>query len=126
MCALVTGVQTCALPIYTAILRDGGDEAALYTLAVDLLIALHRRFQPEGGQVVPPYDDDRLLGEAALLVEWYLPALRGAPTPPALRQDYLDLWRAVLPLARAVPEPLVRDRDSVVEGKGVSVSVDLG
>src|SRR3546814_9942059 len=39
---------------YTAILRDGGDEAALYPLAVDLLIALHRRFQPEGGQVVPP------------------------------------------------------------------------
>ena len=92
---------------YTAILRDGGDEAALYTLAVDLLVALHRRFQPERGQAVPSYDDDRLLGEAALLVDWYLPARRGAPIPPALRQEYLDLWRAVLPVARAVPATLV-------------------
>ncbi len=91
---------------YTRLLGKGEDETALYTLAVDVLIALHRRFRP-GGADLPPYDDERFLNEAALLVDWYLPAVTGAPTPPELREGYLELWRDLLPLARAVPECLV-------------------
>ena len=92
---------------YTRLLADGGDEAALYRLAVDVLIALHRRFEPESGLGLPPYDETRLLNEAALLVDWYLPAVSGRPTPAALREDYLAIWRALLPLANAVPATLV-------------------
>lgn len=91
---------------YTRVLADGGDEEALYTLAVDVLIELHRRFDPNAADI-PDYDDARLLDEAALLADWYLPAVTGAPLPAASRTEYLDLWRAALSVARAAPSSLV-------------------
>jgi hypothetical protein len=90
---------------YTRLLAAGADEAALYALAVDVLIALNRAFSTAPD--LPPYDDARLLTEASLLVDWYLPAVTGAPVPLALREEYVALWRALLPLARGVPETLV-------------------
>src|SRR5215472_12476576 len=92
---------------YTRLLADGGDEVALYRLAVDVLIALHRRFEPALGKGIPPYDEARLLTEAALLVDWYLPAVAGVPTPKELREEYLAMWRGLLPLAGAIPATLV-------------------
>jgi len=92
---------------FTRLLAKGADERALYEMAVDVLIALHRRFDAAHAPWLPPYDDTRLLNEAALLVDWYLPAITGQPTPPALREEYLDLWRALFPVARAVPDSLV-------------------
>jgi len=92
---------------YTRLFAAGAAEAPLYTLAVDVLIALHRRFVPARPSPVPAYDDGRLLTEAALLVDWYLPAIAGRPTDPALREEYLALWRALLPVARGVPDSLV-------------------
>jgi aminoglycoside/choline kinase family phosphotransferase len=92
---------------FTRLLARGDDEAALYRLAVDVLIALHRRFEAAHAAWLPPYDDTRLLNEAALLVDWYLPAITGQPTPPGLREEYLALWRALFPVARAVPSSLV-------------------
>lgn len=107
---------------FTRILAAGGDEAALYTLAMDVLIALHERFDPAAAADVPPYDDERLLQEAALFVDWYLPAVRGAPTAETLRRDYLDLWRAAFPAARRTPPTLVLrdyhvDNLMVVDGR---------
>ncbi len=91
---------------YTSELARGADEAALYTLAVDLLIDLHRN--PAAARIdVPPYDDRRLLDEAALLTDWYLPAVQGRETPPAVRAAYLDLWREAFVAARRVPDTLV-------------------
>ncbi len=92
---------------YTRRLAAGGDEAALYRDAVDVLIALHR--QPEAAAVdVPRYDADKLMEEAALLVDWYLPAVAGAaPTPADLAAEYADLWRGLFPLADALPPTLV-------------------
>jgi len=101
---------------FTRALAEGVDEGFLYELAIDTLVALHRRWRPEmtapadeaGAQdTLPPYDDRRLLDEAALLPDWFLPALRGAPVDAGLRESYLAAWRAVLPLARGVPEVLV-------------------
>lgn len=91
---------------YTRVLADGGDEEALYTLAVDVLIELHRRFNG-GAADIPDYDDARLLDEAALLVDWYLPAVTGAPLSTAARDEYLALWQAALAAARAAPSSLV-------------------
>jgi aminoglycoside/choline kinase family phosphotransferase len=92
---------------FTRLLARGEDETALYAMAVDVLIALHRRFTASQAAWLPPYDDTRLLNEAALLVDWYLPAVTGQPTAPGAREEYLDLWRALLPIARGVPTALV-------------------
>src|SRR6266404_3550804 len=72
---------------YTRLLTDGADETALYALAIDVLIHLQRRFDPLT-TVLPPYDEARLLNEAALLVDWFLPAAQ-APVAAGRREDYL-------------------------------------
>jgi aminoglycoside/choline kinase family phosphotransferase len=92
---------------YTRLLARDADETALYALAIDVLIALQQRFTPSAVPDLPPYDDTRLLNEAVLLLDWFLPAITGKATPPELRAAYLDLWRDLLPLARAVPASLV-------------------
>lgn len=93
---------------FTKALADGMAEAPLYRLAVDLLSDLQRRFPPQRGadDGLPPYDDGKLLEEAALLTDWYLPALGRAPDAAA-REAYLEAWRSVLPTVRQVPESLV-------------------
>jgi aminoglycoside/choline kinase family phosphotransferase len=94
---------------YTRLLAGDTDEAALYALAVDVLIHLHRRFDPLTA-MLPPYDETRLLTEAALLVDWFLPAASSRPLPAGSRADYLAAWRTVLPLAAgAAPTLVLRD-----------------
>ena len=93
---------------FTRLLARQTDERALYALATDVLIALHRRpaaeAVPDG---LPPYDDGRFQDEAALLAEWFMPAAFGAPTPAATADEWRYLWRLALRHARAVPETLV-------------------
>lgn len=88
---------------YTRLLAGGADEAALYALAVDVLGELHRHPAPVEA---PPYDDQRLLAEAGLLPDWFLPAV-GVTVSATERAAWDDAWRALLPVARAVPEVLV-------------------
>ena len=93
---------------YTKVLGEGGDEAALYELALNLLVELHRRFAAGGpGDAAPPYDDSALLEEAALLCDWYMPAVLGRETPPAVRSEYCDLWREAFTVAWRMPATLV-------------------
>ena len=92
---------------YTRLLAEGHDEARLYALAIDTLIALQRRFTPTMAADLPRYDRERLLGEAALLVDWYLPAVSGAPTPEPVREGYLTLWTELLAPITAQPTTLV-------------------
>ncbi len=92
---------------YTRALAEGADETALYHLAVDTLIELHRRWRPELGAGIPPYDEAALLAEASLLVDWYWPAVLGAPCPEGVRDAFFAAWRAVLPAAQALPPTLV-------------------
>jgi N-acetylmuramate 1-kinase len=96
---------------YTRLLQRGADEPALYALAIDVLAAVQRRAPAAGMPGLPAYDDARLLAEAVLLVDWYYPAVTGAPAPTALREEYLALWRGVLPLARAPADPTLVLRD---------------
>ena len=93
---------------FTRLLAAGEDEQALYRLATDLLIDLHRRTPDEAVPAgLPAYDDDRLLNEAALLTDWYMEAVLGAAPDAAAARDYRELWRGVLDAARQVPESLV-------------------
>ena len=78
---------------FTHLLNNGVDEEELYTLALDVLIELHR--QPVTKTIpdqFPTYNDCRLLDEAALLIDWYWPAINGAPASPTLRKGYVMAW----------------------------------
>ncbi len=86
---------------------DDDAERALYTLAVDLLVDLHRQPIDLMGKDIPPYDLERFEDEHALFADWFLPAMRGRETPPSMRQSYLEIWRHLLALTRSVPEALV-------------------
>jgi len=90
---------------FTRLLAGGADEAGLYGLAIDLLIDLHRR--AEAARIdLPPYDDDRLLLEASLLTDWYMPAI-GRPASAAARAEYLARWRRVFALFHGEQPTLV-------------------
>jgi aminoglycoside/choline kinase family phosphotransferase len=93
---------------YTRLLAAGHDEAALYALATDALIHLHRtpahEAIPDG---VIDYGEARLLEEVDRLNAWYLPLIGADPLPDAVRAAYLDIWREILPDAWRVPASLV-------------------
>jgi len=88
---------------YTRLLASGANEAALYQLAVDLLIDLQDKPLPAG---LVRYDQDRLLAEAMLLIDWYAPAI-GCILDAPTREEYQAAWSACLPLADRVPSTLV-------------------
>ena len=93
---------------FTRVLARGSDEAALYDLAVDVLAALHEIGNADAvPDWLPPYDDNRLLSEAAMFTDWYMPVALGVPTPPELRAEYLTLCRTALAPTRALPKTLV-------------------
>lgn len=92
---------------YTKLLAKGANETELYTLAIDTLVALHRVVEAERLTELPPYDEERLLTEASLLVDWYAPAVLGAPFSEKARQEYLARWREVLPEAELPAATLV-------------------
>jgi len=93
--------------VYTRLLTAGADEVALYALAIDTLVALHRAVAASGPPALPPYDEVRLIDEAALLVDWYAPSVLGAPLPAAARDGYLAGWRKILPQATLPAATLV-------------------
>jgi aminoglycoside/choline kinase family phosphotransferase len=93
---------------YTRLLARGTDETRLYALAIDTLIALQRAV--EAPPALPPYDEATLLREAALLTDWYAPSVLATPLSQQAREDYLGLWRDVLPLAAlSAPTLVLRD-----------------
>jgi len=98
---------------YSNRLDAGGGETALYETAIDLLIELHRH-PGAAGIDLGAYDVEAYLEEAALLVDWYLPAMPGAAPAREAREEYLALWRALLPLAGG-PAPTLTLRDYHVD-----------
>ena len=96
---------------YRRLLADGADEPGLYALAVDTLVALQRAVATGEPPDLPAYDETLLLAEAALLIDWYLPAVLGARLDGRLREEYLELWRPVLARALAPFKPTLVLRD---------------
>jgi len=93
---------------FSRLLADGGDERALYELAVDVLIALHRLPRHAAlAEGLRPYDDETLLTEAFLLTDWYLPRVMGRPTPAPVRQAYARAWLDAFAALRTQPPTLV-------------------
>lgn len=114
---------------YTRLLEGGVDPAPLYELAVDVLVALHGC--DDAARVeAPAYDPARLLDEAALLVDWYLPAMTGRATPPAVRQSYMDAWQVVFEGTASTARTLVLrdyhvDNLMVLEGRSDAARAGL-
>lgn len=93
---------------YTRVLADKGDARTLYALAIDTLIHLHEVSAPSNIPAgTPSYDMDALLKEVMLFVDWYLPAITGTPTSPALTTSYETAWRAAFKDIAATNETLV-------------------
>jgi len=93
---------------YGRALAEGADKRVLYEAAVEFLVDLHAR--PESATVpawLQPYDESRLLTEAELLTDWYMPRVFGRPTAPSIKQAYQDIWRALAPVTRAAGRTLV-------------------
>lgn len=91
---------------YTRELAQGADETELYRLATDILIALHKAERATAVNLAP-YDAAKLLEEATLLTDWYMPAVLGQETPAAVREEFVSIWGSLFPLADAVPASLV-------------------
>ncbi|WP_282604432.1 aminoglycoside phosphotransferase family protein [Pelagibius sp. Alg239-R121] len=96
---------------FTNELTKGRDEAELYRLAVDTLIALQSRWNASASDLeeisVPLYSDQVLLEEVGRFAEWYLPEVLGAQNAASFQNEFLDLWREALPGARCVSDSLV-------------------
>jgi len=90
---------------FSAMLADGADESVLSRLAVDVLIAKDRA----AGSVseLPHYDDARALEGVSRFTDWYVPAVLGERLPAAAVDAFLEGWRTLMPVARAVPTTLV-------------------
>lgn len=91
---------------FTRLLGDGADETALYELAVDLLIELHRRATPADCASLPVFDDDLALDGLFRMLDWYWPAVHGTPASDTVRREFESAWRAVLPKMRTVPDSI--------------------
>ncbi|MBS0519391.1 MAG: phosphotransferase [Proteobacteria bacterium] len=95
---------------FAHVLDRGGDEAALYACATDVLVALHAA--PDHGLLpdIGAYEGEALIEAAILLPEWYLAAATGRPTPADAFDAYRAAWRACLAaLPPLAPALLLRD-----------------
>ena len=92
---------------FTNLLASGTDETALYTLATDVLITLHAINTPTTTpNWLPPYNDTRLQDEAALLLDWFMPA-QGLAVSTKARADFERIWLDLFAHAHSGPRTLV-------------------
>ena len=85
-------------------------QAELLRAAVDVLVHLRsvpvpaRLPLPDGGSYVLPRRDRAAFEiEIELLLDWYWPAVKGAPAPAAVRAAFARLWQPVLDRLLALP-----------------------
>lgn len=83
--------------VFASLLDAGADPLPLYELAVDMLIALHRRF--EGADDLPRYDAELFAEQAALFADLFAPS--------ADRAAFIAAWRQALAAADALPRSLL-------------------
>lgn len=93
---------------FTRLLAKGEDETALYELAVDALIGLHHvPIEKVLPLSTPPYDEAKLLEEARLLTDWFMPAIGGASVVAEVTESYDAAWRAAFKALDGQPYTLV-------------------
>jgi N-acetylmuramate 1-kinase len=82
-------------------LDDGTEPEKLFTLATDVLIALHKHPQatPNG---LRAYHPEKMLEDIELFLDWRTPGISGIG-----REEFRTAWREVLPMAHRVPASLL-------------------
>lgn len=100
--------------VYGAEISAGGDEALLYTAAVDALISLCDILVPESlplpngnTHIVPAYDRAALEIETELLLDWFWPMAHGAPVSQTQRHEFHQAWKPLFRLLEEEPEEWV-------------------
>ena len=98
--------------LFADVVPQGGDEAALYSNAVEVLAKLHAEPAPQamGGKPLFSYDDVALLAETDVLTEWYLPYALGRAATAEEIAEHRALWQAALGGIAASP-PVFIHRD---------------
>ena len=85
--------------LYTNILREKPElEQELYKYAVELLVDLHQKPIEVYKDTFASYNNDLLLDEVLLFIDWYYPFLRKEKVPHRVRREFIDMWLEVLPL----------------------------
>jgi aminoglycoside/choline kinase family phosphotransferase len=86
---------------FTRLLDSQSEPEKLYTLATDVLIALHQhpRAIPKDLRV---YHPEKMLEDIGLFLEWRTPTIAQAG-----KDEFRAVWREVLPLAHQVPASLL-------------------
>jgi aminoglycoside/choline kinase family phosphotransferase len=86
---------------FTRLLDNQHETEKLYTLATDVLIALHRhpRAIPKG---LRTYHPEKMLEDIGLFLEWLTPTISETG-----RKEFKTVWREVLSVAHQVPASLL-------------------
>ncbi|WP_448192405.1 aminoglycoside phosphotransferase family protein [Azospirillum sp. sgz301742] len=94
---------------FSRLLEAGEDAQALYALATDVLIELHRRFRPQDSAVLtlPAYDAALFVEQVMLFADTYVPVATGRPLGPADRAALESAWAGVIADACAGPVSLL-------------------
>lgn len=94
---------------FTRELGAGADETLLYSAAVDVLAHLHGLDRKQAcAPGLLPYGNGRLLDEAFLLPQWFVPAFNdGEPMSEEARKSYGDAWLSAFALVHEQPKTLV-------------------
>ena len=86
-------------------------QAELWRTGVDALIALRAAPPPASlplpngtTYTVPPYNHQALGIETELLLDWYWPAVHGAPAPPNAIAEYKQLWSEAFDRLASLPQ----------------------
>jgi aminoglycoside/choline kinase family phosphotransferase len=95
--------------LFADVVADGGDEAALYNNAMEVLAKLHAEPAPAamGGKPLFAYDETALLAEIDLLTQWYLPYALGRAATADEITEHRALWRAALAGLASAPRVFV-------------------
>ena len=76
---------------YTRLFEKGLNPKPLYELAVDALVHLHKH--PRRCDIdLPKYDDQHLVDETMLLLDWYYPKLSGKQPTAEMKQSFASVW----------------------------------
>jgi N-acetylmuramate 1-kinase len=87
--------------LFSRQLEKAGDAEMLFSLAIDVLIALHQHPRAIPGDL-REYHPEQMLADIELFLDWCTPEISGAG-----REEFRAVWREVLPLAHEVPASLL-------------------
>ncbi|MDR1827911.1 MAG: tRNA (adenosine(37)-N6)-threonylcarbamoyltransferase complex ATPase subunit type 1 TsaE [Methylobacteriaceae bacterium] len=102
------------------IIRDGEPIPTRYQEAVRVLTKIHRMDLPKtlpitssSEYTLPVYDVDAMCAETELLLNWYIPYIRGYEVPGSSRAEFTHLWaRALRPILEESVTWTLRDYHS--------------